>query len=160
MRRKGVIAVAAAVTALGAGAGATAAIGQGGSTDRALFGVLRGANEIGEDGRRGAGDRNGRGSATATIAGGQLCFGLTVRGIDDPVAAHIHRGRRNENGPIVVTLSPPPNGEHGAASGCVEDVSRSLAREILRRPARFYWNVHTRAYPAGAVRGQVFAQRR
>jgi hypothetical protein len=154
MRRR-TIAVATALAALGTGAGAATAVGQGGrSQDQVLTGVLRGANEIGEDGRRGAGDPNGLGSATGVISGGRLCFAFTVRGIEAPQAAHIHRGDRSENGPIVIELRAPEEGDPGAVSGCV-NVRSSLARQVLRRPANYYWNVHTERYPAGAIRGQV-----
>ena len=158
-RRKPVAIAAAALVGLGAGAGATVAVGQGGQGDQALFGVLRGANEIGENGERGAGDPDGRGSATGIIDGGRLCFGLMVANIEDPAAAHIHRGRRNQNGPVVIELRPPEDGDPGAVSGCVS-VRSALARQIRRNPAGFYWNVHTQDYPGGAVRGQLLARRR
>jgi CHRD domain-containing protein len=127
---------------------------------RALFAVLSGRNELDMTTlRRGAGDPDGRGSFTATVEGTQLCFGITVANLDQPVAAHIHRGRRNENGPIVVPLTQPSSGDPGASSGCVT-VAAELARAILRHPHRYYANVHTAAFPAGAVRGQLFGHRR
>src|SRR3954447_7903729 len=86
---------------------------------RALFAVLSGTNELGTDGRRGAGDPDGAGSFTATVDDGQLCFGITVKNLDAPAAAHIHKGKRNENGPIVVPLTQPSGGDPGASSGCV-----------------------------------------
>jgi hypothetical protein len=156
--RRTTIAAAAALAAIGGGAGAAGALGQGGGSDRVLTGVLKGANEIGENGERGAGDPNGLGGATGIVAGRRLCFAFTVRGIDSPVAAHIHRGRRTENGPVVIELRPPEDGNPGTVSGCV-NVRTSLAREVLRQPSRFYWNVHTEAFPGGAVRGQVATAR-
>jgi hypothetical protein len=120
-----------------------------------LYGVLTGKKEIGPDGRRRAGDPDGRGSASAIIDDGQLCFGLTVTNVDQPIAAHIHRGNRRENGPVVVTLTAPATGDPGAASGCVA-IDAALARAIRRHPQRYYWNIHTEAFPGGAVRGQVF----
>jgi hypothetical protein len=158
MRRR-TIAVAGALAALGVGTGAATAVGQGGSSDRVLTGVLRGANEIGEDGQRGAGDPDGFGSATGIFAGRQLCFAFTVRGLAAPQAAHIHRGTRSENGPVVIELRAPEEGDPGTVSGCV-NVRSSLARQVLRRPANYYWNVHTERYPAGAIRGQVATARR
>jgi hypothetical protein len=123
--------------------------------NRALFAVMTGRKEVDAEGRRGAGDLNGRGSFTATVDGDQLCFGITVKNIDDPVAAHIHRGQPNENGPVVVPLMAPSSGDPGATSGCV-DVDSATARAILRRPHRYYANVHTGPFPGGAVRGQLF----
>ena len=126
---------------------------------RALFGVLTGRKEVDANGRKGAGDPDGRGSFSATVDGSKLCFGITVKNIDAPAAAHIHRARANRNGPIVVTLVPPSSGDPGASSGCV-DVDPQLARAILKNPHKFYANVHTAAFPGGAVRGQLFHKSR
>jgi CHRD domain len=85
---------------------------------RPLFAAMNGQNEI-ANGDRGAGDRNGGGSFSAVIDGRELCYGLTVRDIEDPVAAHIHRGGANVNGPIVVPLeSLPVSGDPGSSAGC------------------------------------------
>jgi hypothetical protein len=122
-----------------------------------LFAALNGQNEIGEDGERGAGDRNGGGSFSAVIKGRELCYGLAVRDIEDPTMAHIHRGGRNTNGPILVPLTHPETGDPGASSACTE-LSRSLVRQIRRNPGGFYVNVHNSAFPDGAVRGQLFSR--
>lgn len=170
MRSRIAVAVAATMALLVLAAGAVASgklrsHGYDGSRgkvrveNRALFAVLKGRNEIGPNGRRGAGDPNGRGSFTAIVDSNRLCFGITVTNLDTPTAAHIHRGRPNQNGPIVVPLSPPSSGDPGASSGCVT-VDPALARRILRHPRRYYANVHTRAFPAGAVRGQLSGRRR
>ena len=140
------------------------AVGTSGQTQRGartgpLFAVLLGANEIGQDGRRNAGDRDGKGSFSGVFDGNELCFGITVRDLDEPVAAHIHRGTRKVNGPIVVTLVAPSEGDPGASSGCVE-VEQDLANRIRRSPRRFYVNVHTEAFPGGALRGQLFSRHR
>src|SRR5215216_2956147 len=103
MRARSVIATVAvcgAAAVLGSGALAN---GQPGSSaqsatqgkqgaNSAFFAVLSGRKEVDDQGRRGAGDLDGRGSFTATIDGNDLCFGITVKNLDDPVAAHIHKG--------------------------------------------------------------------
>jgi CHRD domain-containing protein len=121
---------------------------------RALFAVLTGRNEVDANGRRGAGDPDGRGSFTAIVDGNQLCFGVTVTNLDQPTAAHIHPGRRNQSGPPVVPLTQPSSGDPGAASGCVT-VDPAVAQAILKNPHKYYFNVHTTAFPNGAVRGQL-----
>jgi hypothetical protein len=156
-----VAAVAAAAAVLGAGALASGQSGSyGGSTadkleKRALFAVMTGKKEVDAEGNRGVGDPDGRGSFTATIDGDQLCFGITVKNIDTPGAAHIHKGGPNVAGPIVVPLTAPSSGDPGASSGCVE-VESELAQAILKQPRKYYANVHTAAFGGGAVRGQLF----
>jgi hypothetical protein len=118
---------------------------------RPLHADLNGQNEVGP------GDRNGGGSFAAVIDENELCYGLAVRDIQDPIFAHIHRGRAGTNGDIVVTLRHPRNGDPGASSGCVT-LRPELRRSIRRRPSRFYVNVHTRRYPDGAIRGQLFSR--
>ena len=121
---------------------------------RALFAVLTGRNEVDDDGRRGPGDPNGRGSFTAIVDGDRFCFGITVTNLDTPVAAHIHQARPSRNGPIVVPLTAPTSGDPGA-SGCCVDVDAAIARAILRQARQYYANVHTGPFPGGAVRGQL-----
>jgi CHRD domain len=102
-----------------------------------------------------AGDPVGTGTATVRmrLGQGQACFVISVADITLPSAgAHIHRGAVGVVGPIVVQLVAP--GASGRSSGCVA-VPRPLVRELLASPARFYVNVHTTDYPAGAVRGQL-----
>ena len=120
-----------------------------------LFAELNGRNEISmTTGDRGAGDPDGFGSASFTFDGDKVCFGITVANLDTPVAAHIHKGRKFENGPIVVPFAAPDDGAAGASSGCVT-VDAALGADILAHPRAYYVNVHTTAFAAGAVRGQL-----
>jgi hypothetical protein len=122
-----------------------------------LFTVLTGRNELNATTlRRGAGDPDGLGSANILIAKSDtVCFGISVSGLATPTAAHIHRGKRNENGPIVIPFTAPTTGDPGASSGCVSGVSTSLVSELRQKPHRFYVNVHTSDFPGGALRGQL-----
>jgi hypothetical protein len=124
---------------------------------RAGFGALNGKQEIGNDGQRGAGDGNGRGSFSGVFKGDTLCYGLTVTNIGKPVAAHIHEAVRGENGDIVVTLKQPRRGNPGSSSQCV-DVDAAVADDIKANPSGFYVNVHNEKLPSGAIRGQVFSR--
>jgi hypothetical protein len=125
----------------------------------ALFAELNGRNEISTTtGQRGAGDPDGFGSASFTVDGDRLCFGITVANLDMPVAAHIHKGAKNANGDIVIGLTQPSSGDPGASSGCVAldtAVLAATAADIQAHPRAYYTNVHTTAFPSGAVRGQL-----
>ncbi len=157
-RTWGAALLAAALSALAVAVAVSADRGSSAASAKSsLFAALAGKNEIGTDGRKGAGDRDGRGSFSATVDGGQLCFGLVVKNIAAPVAAHIHKGTAGKNGGVVVPLTPPGSGDPGGSSGCVE-VERSLLKAILKNPARYYANVHNADFPGGAVRGQLFAK--
>jgi hypothetical protein len=150
MSRRAIAVLAAAAVAAAALLGSVLAQGQSSKSSKVLFAVMTGKKEVG------AGDSNGRGSFTGIVAGGQLCFGLTVRDISDPVAAHIHKGGSNKNGPVLIPLEHPSSSP-GASSGCV-DVKSKDAAAILKNPNKYYANVHTGDFPGGAIRGQLFAK--
>jgi CHRD domain len=92
------------------------------------------------------------GSGTATfsfrVGPSVLCHTLTVTGLTNVTAAHIHRF---EGGAIVVPLTTPTT---GTSSGCAT-IDRTLLQEIVRTPAAFYVNVHTIANPDGQVQGRL-----
>jgi hypothetical protein len=152
----GVLAAAMAFVFIGVvGAGAQG----GGQQSKALFAVLTGKKEVSPEGEKGVGDPDGRGSFAAIFDGNELCYGLTNKNIQNPVAAHIHRGSPRVAGPVVVTLQQPATGDPGASSACT-DVEASLARAIRKNPRKYYVNVHTADFPGGAIRGQLFARQR
>ena len=95
---------------------------------------------------------SGRASITVDPAKRQVCYDITVSGIDPATMAHIHRGAAGASGPPVVSLSAPKN---GAAKGCVAEQDAAVLAQIIANPANFYVNVHTSSYRAGAVRGQL-----
>jgi hypothetical protein len=146
--------VATVVAAVGLLSGPSgAAPGSGGGP---LFATLLGVNEVGSDGHLGGGDPDGQGAANVLIhQGEQVCFGISVTGIDTPTAAHIHEAFRGTAGPIVVPLTQPATGDPGASSGCVA-ADPALLADILQNPAAYYVNVHTPLFPGGALRGQLF----
>jgi CHRD domain len=84
-----------------------------------------------------------------------VCFGITVSGLSaQPIAAHIHSGASGINGMIVVPLLPPVHPNPGTISACVSAAAATIAA-IRADPATFYVNVHTTAFPDGAIRGQL-----
>ena len=98
------------------------------------------------------GDPNGKGTAKVTIntSKGQVCFKLTWSAIGPPVAAHIHKGKKGVAGPVVI----PFFGGAAKHSGCVK-ASKSLLGKIIKNPSGYYVNVHTQAFPGGAIRAQL-----
>jgi hypothetical protein len=123
-----------------------------------FFTVLAGGNEVSNEGQANVGDPNGRGAAAIILlpAARRLCFAILVTGIDTPLAAHIHNALAGRNGPIVVPLTPPDQGNAGNSSGCIADVDPALLAAIEQTPGAFYVNVHTGLFPDGALRGQLF----
>jgi hypothetical protein len=148
-----------AILAMGLVLGLVASVAAQSGGNRAIFAVMTGAKEVDVNGNHGTGDPNGRGSFSATLDGRMLCYGIQVKNINNPVAAHIHRGGKDVAGAVVQPLEQPATGDPGASSACVQ-ISRSLARGLRRNPGRFYVNVHTADLPNGAVRGQLFARSR
>jgi hypothetical protein len=140
MRKFIAIAAAAGVLVLGAGLAL--------SGGRPFTTTMTGEQEA-----PGPGDPDGSGTARIVInpGTGELCYELTVEGIDTVTGAHIHEAPPGEAGDVVVPLEPPVSGESG---DCIT-ISRELALEILRNPEDYYVNVHTENYPAGAIRGQL-----
>ncbi|RHW18145.1 CHRD domain-containing protein [Sphingomonas gilva] len=140
------LATAAVLAGLSACATVAGAVGKSWST------ALVGNQEV-----PGPGDPDGTGTAkvTADATTDTVCVDIGVRAISRPTAAHIHRGRRGEAGPPVLTLPAPVN---GAAKQCLR-VEKALAAAIIADPAGYYVNIHTADYPAGAIRGQLAAGR-
>ncbi|MBD8869569.1 CHRD domain-containing protein [Nocardioides donggukensis] len=135
-----------------------------GHTNSVLEADLNGRAEVGPD-KRIAGDPNGRGEAYVFGIDNDpntLCYVLTVDKIGTAVAAHIHEGPAGSNGPVVVNLAAPADGN---AADCLTEgeegkfVGDQTVAEILANPADYYVNVHNAEYPGGAVRGQLAPQR-
>jgi len=101
----------------------------------------------------GPGARGGSGSAQLTFEPdkGQVCYTLTSKGTDTPTMAHIHKAIDGVDGPVVVPLTAPAN---GTSKGCAA-VKPDLMTAILANPSQYYVNVHTAAFPRGAMRGQL-----
>jgi hypothetical protein len=82
---------------------------------------------------------------------GEVCYELTVRNIDPATKAHIHQAARGAAGDVVLDLTPPTG---GTSKGCAA-ATTVLVEQIDADPQSFYVNVHSEAYPDGAVRGQL-----
>lgn len=135
---------------LGALAPLVVGVGPAGAADggRPFHLALTGAAE-----RPGPGDPDGTGTAHLRVNPGlgQLCYEVTVSGVDPITAAHVHVAPSTAAGPVVIPLAPFTG---DSTSGCA-DVPRELALAILQEPGSYYLNVHNATYPAGALRAQL-----
>lgn len=100
------------------------------------------------------------GFVSYTVDGDTLCYTLDVRDLTTtPVAAHIHVGPRNANGPVVVGLATPP-AQTSTVSACITaaegtNMTPAELAAITADPRAYYVNVHTTRYPGGEIRGQL-----
>jgi hypothetical protein len=113
-----------------------------------------------------SGDPDGSGTAVLTVdlRTGTVCYHIIVTGIGEPTEpaagignAHIHSSA--EGGAIAVDIETAFVAVDGAvdtyqATGCVTEERRVLV-DILLHPEDYYVNVHTFAFPAGAVQGNL-----
>lgn len=104
----------------------------------------------------------------------KVWFELKVKRSRDITQAHLHFGQAGENGRVVAFLlanggtpaGPPAVGFRGWARGLLtaqdliegEPPVNTIAQLYQRiRDGEIYVNVHSVEYPAGVLRGQVFA---
>jgi hypothetical protein len=97
-----------------------------------------------------------------------LTYTLNVTDIDNITAAHIHIGKYNQNGPIVVTLFRPDIPTPKMVSGLLsegditpDNLEGPLADKQISdlldamQSMELYVNVHTTKYPDGEIRGLI-----
>ena len=166
MRNKILLAVGAAGIAV-AGVALQTGIASAGHENTVLETTLDGRSEVATDAtnKRIVGDPNGKGEAYVFGIDGDaktLCYVLTVDKIAPARAAHIHEGAKGENGPVVVNLAAPADGN---AADCLTEgemgkfVGDQTVADILANPEDYYVNVHNTEFPGGAIRGQLAAQK-
>ncbi len=99
--------------------------------------------------------------------GKELNYKLTVKDIENVTAAHIHKGKKGQNGPPLAGLFAGPKKE-GKFSGVLAEgtiTEKDLLGELQGKPldelvkliksGDLYVNVHTDAHPDGEIRGQI-----
>ena len=112
--------------------------------------AMRGAQEVPANGSKATG------TATITVTGKRLCYVITSKNLGEvPQMAHIHKGNKGKSGAVYVTLFAKATPlKKGKLSGCVTPTAAQL-KAIAAKPGAYYANVHTKKYPAGAMRGQL-----
>src|SRR5688572_204393 len=167
------IVVMTACCALGTSTYAAADRGKGRDLDLEFLAILTGAQEVTTP--PGGVDTERTAVGTADFDPGFTRVRVHVR-VSDPtniVAAHFHCGKPGENGPVVFGLiSPGPlalegntirgtltNANANTAANCVPLIGRPVnniaALALAIREGLVYLNIHTSAFPAGEIRGQV-----
>jgi hypothetical protein len=121
-----------------------------------------------------------RGNALFQVepAGEEMEFRLIVANLENVIQAHIHCGPRGVNGPVVLWLYPPapPSALIPGRSDGILSHGTATAADVIARPdspacpggvanmadliakmhtGGVYVNVHTSAFPAGEIRGQI-----
>jgi hypothetical protein len=104
---------------------------------------------------------------TLSADGKELAYALTVKDIEDAVAAHVHAGKKGAEGPPVVGLfgGAKKVGKFSGelAKGTITDKNlvgplygKTIADLVsLIKSGDAYVNVHTAKNPGGEIRGQV-----
>ncbi len=131
--------------------------------ERTFKAALSGAEEVP------AAKTNGKGEATfRLVKGGEaLAYKVTVEGLKDVTAAHIHQGKKGQNGPPVVNLFAGPE-KKGKVSGVLAEgtvPADKMFGPLTGKPIKAlidmiesgdaYVNVHTKGHPEGEIRGQI-----
>jgi len=114
-----------------------------------LVASLEGRNEVT------SGAPDGHALELIGIQGNTLSYSVSWRGIGAPTEAAIHAGARGVDGPVVVPLFTTPPRSGGFASGSVTVSDSTLLDALRSNPGGFYTDLHTAAFPDGAVRAQL-----
>ncbi len=162
--RKKVIVLSSAISLAVAGVAVGTGVASAGHENTVL--EMDGRSEVatGAKSKKLVGDPNGTGEAYVFGIDGDattLCYVLTVEKLSGASAAHIHEGAAGTNGPVVVNLAAPADGN---AADCLTEgeagkfVGDQTVADILKNPSDYYVNVHNSEFPGGAVRGQLAPQ--
>jgi len=147
-RTRILIACSAAITVLAA----TATISS--AADKKLYSTMTGAQE------KPAGDTNGKGTAVLTFRSSQVCYDIRPQKSGLTFAAgHIHTGAKGTAGDVLIALFQTPKKiKGGKLVGCAKAKPAAIAK-VKAKPAGFYLNIHSAAFPAGVIRGQLTAKK-
>src|SRR5258706_12211291 len=100
----------------------------------------------------------GFGNATVTFDStrANITVTITVANLGSPISAfHIHENPAGVPGNVVINLIGLGGVFVNGTMTVTVPVAADVALRMVQNPANFYVNVHTTAFPSGAVRGQL-----
>ncbi|MBL9141230.1 MAG: CHRD domain-containing protein [Phycisphaerae bacterium] len=114
--------------------------------------TMSGSNEV-----PGPGDPDGSAVGTLTIDPGTnaISWNFNYSNLDALTGFHIHSGIAGASGGVVVNLGTATSGGAGTLIGSLPNQTNATINSLLAAPEAFYLNLHTTAYPSGAVRQQI-----
>ena len=114
-----------------------------------LSATLSGANETA------GGDATASGGFSATVdpETNDFCYSLWADKTVKATMAHVHKGEAGADGAPVTTLDVT-----GKDNDMCIALDKDKLQPIVDNPAGFYVNIHTAAFPKGALRGQLVKQ--
>ena len=100
----------------------------------------------------------GNGTVLLNAARTQITINLTFRGLLAPITiAHIHNGAFGVGGPVILDIrdliTTSDEGRAGSIVNGTLSVTAAQAEVLLA--GNGYFNVHTREFPGGEIRGQI-----
>jgi hypothetical protein len=99
--------------------------------------------------------------------GTELAYDLRVKGIENVIAAHIHYGKKGEEGEPVANLFTGPRKEGKFSGDLVKGVitekdlygklQGKTIKDVVKmiKAGELYVNVHTDKHPDGEIRGEI-----
>ena len=132
--------------------GATAAVASAAPTAKTFAINARGVNEMGKGDSMSS--AFARGTITVNTLKHDVCYEITTHDLKNITMSHIHLGKKGVEGNVVVTLNVKDFNLKAMGHACVS-VPAATAKQIFDNPTGYYFNVHTKQYPNGAVRAQL-----
>ncbi len=84
----------------------------------------------------------------------RLCFTLRTSGLEKVTGAFIHKGAEGAIARPIITLFSTKESSD-VIKACEHNIRPRLLKRLKRKPGQHYADVTTKAYPDGAVRGQL-----
>jgi hypothetical protein len=130
--------------------------GSGAPARTLLATSLRGANEVPVAGAPAGGDEDGTALEFVEVRGDRVSVAVTWQGTARPTRLDLHQGAKGENGDVRIDFSRLLHKAAGhRVTGTVTVDDPALLAALTSDPGSFYADLHTRAYPGGALRGQL-----